>query len=193
MHRLARSLATAGCSSTRAARLAESSWRAAATSPPRLLATASRRNIHVRVPLPYKIEDGMGDFLPPAALKVIAEDYQQGLLDRLNEQIKGLFLLLLLTPLRGLVTDGYVRRGVDRHQARKSERRTDRHLDRATREPDARIQLREPRAQQQFLPPPPRTCPTTPPTSPPKKMPRHSHSHLFRNRQRAPPRTMNPR
>ena len=31
----------------------------------------------------------MGDFLSPAALKVIAEDYQQGLLDRLNEQIKG--------------------------------------------------------------------------------------------------------
>jgi len=31
----------------------------------------------------------MGDFLPPPALKVIAEDYQQGLLDRLNEQIKG--------------------------------------------------------------------------------------------------------
>jgi hypothetical protein len=34
----------------------------------------------------------MGDFLPPAALKVIAEDYQQGLLDRLNEQIKGEYL-----------------------------------------------------------------------------------------------------
>lgn len=31
----------------------------------------------------------MGDFLSPEALKVIAEDYQQGLLDRLNEQIKG--------------------------------------------------------------------------------------------------------
>lgn len=31
----------------------------------------------------------MGDFLSPAALKVLAEDYQQGLLDRLNEQIKG--------------------------------------------------------------------------------------------------------
>jgi Fe-Mn family superoxide dismutase len=31
----------------------------------------------------------MGDFLPPAGLKVIAEDYQQGLLDRLNEQVKG--------------------------------------------------------------------------------------------------------
>ncbi|KAH9967728.1 hypothetical protein BGW80DRAFT_1339737 [Lactifluus volemus] len=43
----------------------------------------------VRVPLPYEVEHGMGDFLPPAALKLIAEDYQQGLLDRLNEQIKG--------------------------------------------------------------------------------------------------------
>ncbi|KAI0288238.1 hypothetical protein BC826DRAFT_1166307 [Russula brevipes] len=31
----------------------------------------------------------MGDFFSPAALRVIAEDYQQGLLDRLNEQIKG--------------------------------------------------------------------------------------------------------
>ena len=31
----------------------------------------------------------MGDFLSPAALKVVAVDYQQGLLDRLNEQIKG--------------------------------------------------------------------------------------------------------
>jgi hypothetical protein len=45
--------------------------------------------IHIRVPLPYKIEDGVGDFLSPEALKVIGVDYQQGLLDRLNEQIKG--------------------------------------------------------------------------------------------------------
>ena len=94
MHRLAHGLAKAGSSSTRAVRLAASPWRstaAPATSPALLLPTASRRNIHVRVPLPYKIENGMGDFLPPAALKVIAEDYQQGLLDRLNEQIKGTF------------------------------------------------------------------------------------------------------
>ncbi|KAF8265576.1 hypothetical protein EI94DRAFT_1588428 [Lactarius quietus] len=89
MHRLAHGLAKAGCSSTRAARLATSSWCSTATSPAHLLPSTSRRNIHVRVPLPYKIEHGMGDFLPPAALKVIAEDYQQGLLDRLNEQIKG--------------------------------------------------------------------------------------------------------
>jgi Fe-Mn family superoxide dismutase len=31
----------------------------------------------------------MGDLFSPAALKVIVEDYQQGLLDRLNEQIRG--------------------------------------------------------------------------------------------------------
>ncbi|KAI0296058.1 hypothetical protein B0F90DRAFT_1811359 [Multifurca ochricompacta] len=47
-----------------------------------------RREVVVSSASPYKIEDGMGDFLSPSALKVIAEDYQQGLLDRLNEQIK---------------------------------------------------------------------------------------------------------
>ena len=31
----------------------------------------------------------MGDFLSPEALRLIAEDYQQGLLDRLNEEVKG--------------------------------------------------------------------------------------------------------
>lgn len=31
----------------------------------------------------------MGDFLPPHALKMIAEEYQQGLLDRLNDEVKG--------------------------------------------------------------------------------------------------------
>ena len=93
MHRLARGLATAaGCSKTTSAtatRLAGNWQRGAvvrSTLPPW---STSRRAIHVRVPLPYKVEDGMGDFLSPAALKVIAEDYQQGLLDRLNEQIKG--------------------------------------------------------------------------------------------------------
>ena len=98
MHRVARSLATAGCTkTTSAARLAAHSLRSASVvRPPARPAAAvgafgvpSCRTIHVRVPLPYKIEDGLGDFLSPEALKVIAEDYQQGLLDRLNEQIKG--------------------------------------------------------------------------------------------------------
>ena len=93
MHRLARSLATAaGCSKTTSAatRLA-ANWQRSAVVRSTLLPpwSTSRRTIHVRVPLPYKVEDGMGDFLSPAALKVIAEDYQQGLLDRLNEQVKG--------------------------------------------------------------------------------------------------------
>jgi hypothetical protein len=93
MHCLARSLVTtaAGCSKTTSAatRLAANWQRSAAARSTLLPWSASRRSIHVRIPLPYKVEDGMGDFLSPEALKVIAEDYQQGLLDRLNEQIKG--------------------------------------------------------------------------------------------------------
>jgi len=103
MHRVARSLATARCTKiTSAARLAARSLRSASVvRPPARPAAAvgalgapSCRTIHVRVPLPYKIEDGLGDFLSPEALKVIAEDYQQGLLDRLNEQIKGALFCL---------------------------------------------------------------------------------------------------
>ncbi|KAI0347001.1 manganese and iron superoxide dismutase [Trametopsis cervina] len=40
------------------------------------------------------MEEGLGEFLPPQALKVVAEEYQQGLLDRLNEEVAG-------TGLRG--------------------------------------------------------------------------------------------
>lgn len=47
------------------------------------------RTIHTRLELPYDIEAGMGEFLNPAGLKTVAVDYQQGLLDRLNEQVQG--------------------------------------------------------------------------------------------------------
>ena len=99
MHRVARSLATARCTKiTSAARLAAHSLRSASVvrppARPAAAVGAPCRTIHVRVPLPYKIEDGLGDFLSPEALKVIAEDYQQGLLDRLNEQIKGALFYL---------------------------------------------------------------------------------------------------
>ena len=47
------------------------------------------RTVHNRLPLPYPIEEGVGDFLSPPALKIIAEDFQQGLLDRLNDEVKG--------------------------------------------------------------------------------------------------------
>ncbi|KAI0092546.1 Manganese/iron superoxide dismutase [Irpex rosettiformis] len=53
------------------------------------------RHVHNRLQLPYNIDEGLGEFLPPQALKVVAEEYQQGLLERLNEEVVG-------THLRGL-------------------------------------------------------------------------------------------
>jgi hypothetical protein len=47
------------------------------------------RGLHNRRALLYKLEDGLGDFLPPPALKSIAVDWQQGLLERLNDEVKG--------------------------------------------------------------------------------------------------------
>src|ERR1700722_2391740 len=49
----------------------------------------SSSTIHHLRELKYSIEDGLGDFLPPAALKTVALDYQQGLLDRLNDEVRG--------------------------------------------------------------------------------------------------------
>ena len=46
------------------------------------------RNVHKRIPLPYSIKDGLGRFLPPAALQTLVE-YQDGLLSRLNEEVRG--------------------------------------------------------------------------------------------------------
>lgn len=50
-----------------------------------------RRHVHTVKPLPYPIEEGLGDFFPPEALKTIGVEYQQGLLDRLSEQVHGVF------------------------------------------------------------------------------------------------------
>ncbi|KAK7696581.1 hypothetical protein QCA50_001239 [Cerrena zonata] len=46
------------------------------------------RCLHTRKELSYPVEGGLGDFLPPATLKTIAVEYQQGLLDRLNDEVK---------------------------------------------------------------------------------------------------------
>ncbi|GBE79216.1 manganese and iron superoxide dismutase [Sparassis crispa] len=71
-------------------RLAASTSRAARLVPawtfPRQIRS---RNIHQRKDLPYNVEEGMGHFLPSESLRMIAVDYQQGLLDRLNEQVRG--------------------------------------------------------------------------------------------------------
>jgi len=45
--------------------------------------------VHTRKELPYPIENGVGDFLSPAALKTLAVEYQQGLLERLSDEVKG--------------------------------------------------------------------------------------------------------
>jgi hypothetical protein len=47
-----------------------------------------RMDVHVRVPLPYKIEGGTADFLSPVALKVVAVDYYKGQLNRLGRKSK---------------------------------------------------------------------------------------------------------
>ena len=53
------------------------------------LASVAVRNVHQLRRLPYSIENGLGDFLSPEALRVIAVDYQSGLLERLNDEVRG--------------------------------------------------------------------------------------------------------
>lgn len=53
------------------------------------LASVAARNAHQLRQLPYDIENGLGEFLPPEALRVIAVDYQSGLLQRLNDEVRG--------------------------------------------------------------------------------------------------------
>ncbi|KAJ4492788.1 Manganese/iron superoxide dismutase [Lentinula edodes] len=47
------------------------------------------RGLHTAKRLAYDPSLGLGSFLPPPALHVVAVDYQQGLLDRLNEEVRG--------------------------------------------------------------------------------------------------------
>lgn len=48
------------------------------------------RNVHARRALAYPVEEGLGDFLPPPALKSLAVDYQDGLLQRLTDEVRGM-------------------------------------------------------------------------------------------------------
>ncbi|KAF9452016.1 hypothetical protein P691DRAFT_722769 [Macrolepiota fuliginosa MF-IS2] len=60
----------------------------ASSSAPRFKSRWGTRRLHQRQSLPYPAEEGLGKFLPPDALKVQLE-YQDGLLERLNEQVVG--------------------------------------------------------------------------------------------------------
>ncbi|KAJ3892604.1 Manganese/iron superoxide dismutase [Lentinula edodes] len=53
------------------------------------LTPPTTRALHTPKPLPYDPALGLGDFLPPPALHVVAVEYQKGLLDRLNEEVRG--------------------------------------------------------------------------------------------------------
>ncbi|KAJ7873352.1 manganese superoxide dismutase [Mycena olivaceomarginata] len=70
-------------------------WRCrhAITRPRRALVPRGARGIvgqfnHLPVPLPYDIEDGLGNFLPPPALESVAMEYQLGLLARLTDEVR---------------------------------------------------------------------------------------------------------
>jgi hypothetical protein len=80
--------------------IASTSARISLFSSARRHATVTRwsRHLHVRRPLGYPIEDGLGAFLPPPALKMLAVDYQDGLLQRLNDEVQGMYSLHLCCP-----------------------------------------------------------------------------------------------
>lgn len=46
-------------------------------------------SLHQRRALEYPLENGLGKFLSAEGLKTIAVDWQEGLLDRLNEEVRG--------------------------------------------------------------------------------------------------------
>jgi superoxide dismutase, Fe-Mn family len=58
------------------------------------VARVQARHAHNLRTLEYPVEGGLGDFLPPNVLKTVAVDWQQGLLQRLSEEIKGVSLLV---------------------------------------------------------------------------------------------------
>ncbi|KAL1732808.1 Manganese/iron superoxide dismutase [Schizophyllum commune] len=48
----------------------------------------NRRALHTVRPLPYSVQEGLGRFMPPQALKTVAVDYLGGLVERLNNEIR---------------------------------------------------------------------------------------------------------
>ncbi|KAF8826417.1 hypothetical protein HHX47_DHR5000277 [Lentinula edodes] len=68
--------------------LSRSPLTSTSTLPPPLTPPTTR-SLHTPKPLPYDPSLGLGDFLPPPALHVVAVEYQKGLLDRLNEEVRG--------------------------------------------------------------------------------------------------------
>ena len=64
-------------------------WESAVAA--RALVRSKRRGAYRRAPLSYDIDSGLGQFLSPAALRLVAVDYQDGLLSRLNGLVRGAY------------------------------------------------------------------------------------------------------
>lgn len=127
-------------------RLASSSALAASQSARKTCRTswALRRHVHTRRELPYKIEDGLGHFMSPQTLRMVAVEYQQGLLDRLNEECRSKHLSRTSTRL--LLNAEPRRRG--QTQVSRAARARHGSVARQSRH----VQIRQPRPQQQLLP-----------------------------------------
>lgn len=78
---LVRAATAAAAGSTTAAHALAASLRATTLVQTRLA--------HRRVPLPYDAEHGLPGFLSPNALRTVAVDWQQGVLARLDELVRG--------------------------------------------------------------------------------------------------------
>ncbi len=141
----------------------------------------------------------MGNFLLFVALKIIAEDCQQCLLDRLNKQIKGYFSLFLATPHScGILGLTNVRRGVCRHQYQQGVAQ----IVISTAPQDSPMlafnYVRETHAQQQFLssPPPKNKFKTLTPLAPvgqkPPTAPAQNHESALTDKPLDPQHTHTP-
>jgi Fe-Mn family superoxide dismutase len=52
-----------------------------------------QRHLHTPRNLPFDVQQGLGEFLTPEGCKLVALDFQKGLLDRINELIPGILKL----------------------------------------------------------------------------------------------------
>lgn len=60
----------------------------------------AQSSLHRRRELEYPLENGVGDFLTPKGLHTIAVEWQEGLLQRLNDEVKGESLGQLIREAR---------------------------------------------------------------------------------------------
>ena len=52
------------------------------------------RTYHSVPPSKFKVENGLGSFMSSKTLQSVSQDWQQGLLDRLNDVVRGSYLFI---------------------------------------------------------------------------------------------------